>query len=175
MTQRMNQQRNVFWGIKLPKYNSRIRHYERHYDKIILAGNLTRDPEVRYTPKGTPVATFGLAVNSRFKAKSAETTDLDKPDEKIPRTFDDEDNANKVKVKDEALFVNVIAFNKHAESVGQYLTKGNKVLIDGRLTQISWEKDGEKKYKYDALYGDKKHSCENCRGYASFKTVFNAV
>jgi single-strand DNA-binding protein len=84
------------------------------FNKVILAGNLTRDPEMRYTPKGTAVAAFTLAVNRKWKT---ETGDL----------------------KEEVSFIDVDAFGRQAEVVAQYLKKGNPFLVEGRLKQDTWE------------------------------------
>jgi len=84
------------------------------FNKVILAGNLTRDPEMRYTPKGTAVATFGLAVNRRWKSETGE-------------------------LKEEVSFIDVDAFGKQAETIAQYLKKGRPFLVEGRLKQDTWE------------------------------------
>lgn len=85
------------------------------FNKVILAGNLTRDPELRYTPRGMAIAKFGLAVNRSWK--DAETGEL----------------------KEEVTFVDIDAFGKSAEAIGQYLRKGRPILIEGRLRLESWE------------------------------------
>jgi len=85
-----------------------------NFNKVILAGNLTRDPELRYTPKGTAIAKFGLAVNRRWKAETGET-------------------------KEEVTFVDVEAWNKQAEVIAQYLKKGQPFLVEGRLRLDQWE------------------------------------
>jgi len=92
------------------------------YNKIILIGNLTKDPELRYTPKGTPVGTFRIAVNNRLS-----------------------------KEKQETLFIDVIAFGKVAESSSKYLEKGSSVLVEGRLHERHWETDGQQRTKYEVL------------------------
>ena len=96
------------------------------FNKIILIGNLTRNPELRYTPSGTPVANFGLAVNRRF------------------RQADDQ--------KEEVCFVDIVVFGKQAEHCGQYLSKGDVAIIDGRLQQRRWEtEDGQKRSKHEVV------------------------
>lgn len=95
------------------------------YNKIILIGNLTKDPELRYTPKGTPVASFGIAVNRRYKQSD--------------------------EMKEETLFIDIVVFGKQAESVSQYLSKGNPVLVDGRLQERRWESDGQKRSKFEVV------------------------
>jgi single-strand DNA-binding protein len=84
------------------------------FNKVILAGNLTRDPEMRYTPKGTAVVSFTLAVNRKWKTETGE-------------------------LKEEVSFIDVEAFARQAEVVAQYLKKGNPFLVEGRLRQDTWE------------------------------------
>ena len=84
------------------------------FNKVILVGNLTRDPEVRYTPKGTAIAKLGLAVNRTWKTETGET-------------------------KEEVSFVDVDAFGRQAEVIGQYMKKGRSLLVEGRLKQDTWE------------------------------------
>lgn len=98
------------------------------YNKIILIGNLTRDPEVRYTAGGTAVATLRLAVNTKYRQG--------------------EEN------KDETLFIDVTVFGKQAETCAQYLTKGNPALVEGRLRERKWEAEGEQKSKMEVLAGN---------------------
>jgi single-strand DNA-binding protein len=96
------------------------------FNKVILMGNLTRNPELRYTPSGTPVASFGLAVSRRFK----QGEDL----------------------KEEVCFVDIVVFGKQAEHCGQYLSKGNGAIIEGRLQQRRWEtEDGQKRSKHEVV------------------------
>jgi single-strand DNA-binding protein len=91
---------------------------------VILLGNLTRDPEVRYTPAGTAVATLRLAVNNRVKQGD--------------------------EWKDEPCFIDVSVFGKQAESCGEYLSKGQPVLVEGRLRYRTWEgQDGQKRSNHD--------------------------
>lgn len=85
-----------------------------NYNKVILAGNLTRDPELRYTPKGTAIAKFGLAIN---------------------RTWNGEDGQK----REEVTFVDVDAFGKQADAIGKYLKKGKPVLVEGRLKLDQWD------------------------------------
>ncbi len=95
------------------------------FNKMILIGNLTKDPDVRYTPGGTPVTTLSVAVNSRFKQGE--------------------------EAKDEVLFIDAVVFGKQAESCGQYLSKGNPVLVEGRLRERRWEYEGQKKNKFEIV------------------------
>jgi single-strand DNA-binding protein len=96
-----------------------------NFNKVILAGNLTRDPELRYTPKGTAIAKIGLAINRKWKSESGE-------------------------MKEEVTFVDVDAFGKTAETIGQYLKKGRPILIEGRLRYDTWE-DKQTKQKKNKL------------------------
>lgn len=92
------------------------------FNKVILAGNLTRDPELRYTPKGTAVAKLGVAVNRTWTAESGER-------------------------REEVTFVDVDAFGKQAEVITQYLRKGRGILVEGRLKLDTWDdkQTGQKK------------------------------
>lgn len=84
------------------------------FNKVIIAGNLTRDPELRYTPKGTAIAQITLAVNRKWKAETGE-------------------------MREEVSFIDVDAFGRQAEVIGQYLKKGRPFLVEGRLKQDTWE------------------------------------
>ncbi|MFZ5861374.1 MAG: single-stranded DNA-binding protein [Nitrospirota bacterium] len=96
------------------------------FNKVILMGNLTKDPEIRYTPSGTPVATLSLAVNRRYKQGE--------------------------ELKEEVCFVDIVVFGKQAEHCGQYLSKGHGVIVDGRLQQRRWETDdGQKRSKHEVV------------------------
>src|SRR5579872_333160 len=79
-----------------------------NFNKVILAGNLTRDPELRYTPKGLAIAKIGIAINRTWKSETGES-------------------------KEEVTFVDVDAFGRTAENIGQYFKKGQPILIEGRL------------------------------------------
>ncbi|MEW6101983.1 MAG: single-stranded DNA-binding protein [Candidatus Omnitrophota bacterium] len=83
-------------------------------NKVFLIGNLTKDPELRYTPQGTAVVNLRLAVNRRYKNKDQQA-------------------------KEETCFITVVAWNKQAEVCNQYLQKGRSVFIEGRLQSRSWE------------------------------------
>jgi len=83
-------------------------------NKVFLAGNLTRDPELRYTPQGTAVATLGLAVNTSFKDKTGEW-------------------------KKDVCFINIVTWGALAERCNQYLEKGRGIIVEGRLTFRSWK------------------------------------
>ena len=94
------------------------------FNKVILAGNLTRDPELRYTPKGTAIAKIGLAVNRVWTNEAGEK-------------------------KEEVTFVDVDVFGRTAENVGQYMRKGRPILVEGRLKLDQWDdkQTGQKKSK----------------------------
>jgi single-strand DNA-binding protein len=96
------------------------------FNKVILIGNLTKNPELRYTPSGTPVASFGLAVNRKFRHAE--------------------------ELKEEVCYVDIVVFGKQAEHCGQYLSKGNGVIVDGRLQQRRWEtEDGQKRSRHEVV------------------------
>lgn len=95
-------------------------------NKVIITGNLTRSPHLRYTPNGTAVAELGLASNRRFKQGD--------------------------ELKEEVCFIDVVAFGRQAETAAQYLDKGRSVTIDGRLQQRRWEtEDGQKRSKHEIV------------------------
>ncbi len=85
-----------------------------NYNKVILIGNLTRDPELRYTPKGTAIAKIGLAINRSWRDANGE-------------------------LKEEVTFVDVDAFGKQAETLGNYMKKGRPIMVEGRLKLDTWE------------------------------------
>jgi single-strand DNA-binding protein len=84
------------------------------FNKVILAGNLTRDPELRYTPKGSAVAKIGLAVNRTWKNEAGEN-------------------------KEEVTFIDIEAWGRQAEVIAQYMRKGRPLLVEGRLRLDTWE------------------------------------
>ena len=92
------------------------------FNRVILIGNLTRDPELRYIPSGTAVCEVGLAVNDRRKGANGEWIE-------------------------ETTFVDVTLWARTAEVASEYLSKGSPVLIEGRLKLDTWEKDGKKNSK----------------------------
>ncbi len=98
------------------------------YNRVVLVGNLTRDPELRYIPSGTAVSDIGLAVNDRIK----------RGDQWV----------------DETTFVDITLWGRTAEIANEYLSKGSSVLIEGRLKLDRWEKDGQKHSKLKVV-GDK--------------------
>jgi len=89
-------------------------------NRVLLIGNLTKDPELRYTPSGTPVANLRLAVNSSFKSQTGER-------------------------KEETCFVTIVVWSRQAELCNQYLKKGRSIFVEGRLIFRSWEAEGQKR------------------------------
>ena len=92
------------------------------FNRVVLLGNVTRDPELRYISSGTAVTDIGLAVNDRRKTASGEWVE-------------------------ETTFVDVTLWGRTAEVAGEYVTKGSPILIEGRLKLDTWEKDGKKNSK----------------------------
>jgi single-strand DNA-binding protein len=94
------------------------------FNKVILVGNLTRDPELRYTPKGMAIAKIGMAVNRVWRNEAGET-------------------------KEDVTFVDVDAFGRQAETLAQYMKKGSPLLIEGRLKLDQWDdkQTGQKRSK----------------------------
>lgn len=92
------------------------------FNRVVLVGNLTRDPELRYIPSGTAVTEIGLAINDRRKGPNGDWIE-------------------------ETTFVDVTLWARTAEVASEYLTKGSSVLIEGRLKLDTWEKDGKKNSK----------------------------
>ena len=93
-------------------------------NKVLLAGNLTRDPEIRYSQAGKAVADLNMAINRRYKLASGE-------------------------FKEDACFVNVVAWGQTAELCGEYLSKGSPILVEGILQYDTWQTDsGEKRSRF---------------------------
>ena len=98
------------------------------YNKVILVGNLTRDVELKYTPSGTAIAKFGLATNRTYKD-----------------TMTGEN-------KQEVMFIDITVFGRSAEVANQYLAKGRKVLVEGRLVLDQWvDSTGQKRSKHSIV------------------------
>ena len=96
------------------------------FSRVTMMGNLTRDPEVRYNPNGTAVANLSVALNRRYKQGG--------------------------EFREEVSYIDVVVFGKQAENCGQYLHKGNGVLVDGRIQQRRWETDdGQKRNKVEVV------------------------
>lgn len=93
------------------------------YNRVVLMGNLTRDPQAKQIQSGTPVAELGLAVNASYRNREGE-------------------------VVDKACFVDITAWGRQAEACAQYLAKGARVLVEGRLELDQWENgDGQRRSK----------------------------
>ncbi len=102
----------------------------RSLNKVMLIGNLTRDPELRYTPQGTAVCTIGLATNRSWSTESGEK-------------------------KEEVEYHRVVAWNKLAELCSQLLTKGRKIYVEGRLQTRSWQaQDGSQRNTVEVIIED---------------------
>jgi single-strand DNA-binding protein len=98
-----------------------------NFNKVILLGNLTRDPELRYTPSGAPVCSFDLAVNRSYTTQAGER-------------------------RDEVCYVTIVVWGKQGETCAEYLKKGRGALVEGRLTLRSWETpDGQKRSKHEVV------------------------
>lgn len=96
------------------------------FNRIILLGNLTRSPELRCTQNGTPILSFGLACNRKFKQGD--------------------------ELKEEVLFIDCVEFGQTAETHAQVIDKGHSVLVEGRLQQRRWEgEDGQKHSKHEVV------------------------
>ena len=97
------------------------------FNKVILMGNLTRDPELRVTPGGTSICKMGIATSRRFKTQSGEQ-------------------------REETTFVDVDAFGKQAEVISKYMTKGRPIMLEGRLRYDQWESNtGDKRSKLSVV------------------------
>lgn len=95
------------------------------FNRVIILGNLTRDPEIRIIPGlNQKVAKAGIASNRKFKNKAGE-------------------------LKEEVLFIDIVAFGRNAEVMEEYLKKGSQILVEGRLTFSSWEQEGVKRSKHE--------------------------
>jgi single-strand DNA-binding protein len=92
------------------------------FNKVLLMGNLTADPEVKQLPSGMSVADLRLAVSEKYKSKSGE--DIEK-----------------------TCFVDVVVWDRQAENCGKYLSKGSSIFVEGKLQLDEWEKDGQKRSK----------------------------
>lgn len=101
----------------------------RSVNQVVLMGNLTRDPELRQTPSGQSVVSFSLALNRSYKDQSGEW----------------------VEATD---YIDVSAWGPLAERVAQYMTKGRRALVQGRLQSRSWEQEGQKRTKVEVLAND---------------------
>lgn len=100
-------------------------------NKVILVGNVGKDPDIKYTPSGVPVAKVSLATNEKYKDKSGEW-------------------------QERTEWHNLVFWQRLAEIVGEYVKKGSKVYVEGHLQTSSWEdkQSGEKKYRTEIVVGD---------------------
>lgn len=95
-----------------------------NYNRVILAGNLTRDPQLSMLPSNTPVCDFGMAINRKWKSQSGE-------------------------MRDSTCFVDLRIYGRRAEVINQYMSKGRPLMVEGRLQYDQWEgKDGVKRSKH---------------------------
>ena len=99
------------------------------FNKVILMGNLTRDPETRQTPNGQSVTNFALAVNRTWKGQDGST-------------------------QEQVSFIDCVAWGKTGEVIAQYIQKGRPILVSGRLDKRSWEQDGQKRSKVEVVVED---------------------
>lgn len=97
-----------------------------NFNRVVLAGNLVKDPELRYMPSGAAVASFTIALNRRYRQDG--------------------------ELKEEVSYIDVVAFGKQGETVSNYLKKGRAVLLEGRIQQRRWEtKEGERRSKIEVV------------------------
>lgn len=96
------------------------------FNKVILAGNLTRDPGLRQISTGTKVCSFGLAINRSYTTQAGEK-------------------------RDEVCFVDIVAWGKTGEACAEYLKKGSAALVEGHLHLNEWEKDGKKHRRHEVV------------------------
>ena len=92
-----------------------------NYNKAIIVGNITQDPEKKVTDKGTTITTFSVATNRKYKGEK------------------------------QTEYHNVVSFGSTAEAIAQYMAKGSEILVEGRLQTRSWEKDGQKHYRTEIV------------------------
>lgn len=108
-------------------------------NSVVLMGNLTRDPELRTTPNGTSVASFGLAVNRRYRQGDEQ--------------------------REEVCFIDIVCFGRQAETASEYLSKGNLVTIEGRLQWRSWDTpEGQKRSKHEVIANNVQFMPRNSSG-----------
>jgi len=99
------------------------------FNKVILMGNLTRDPETRQTPSGQSVTNFSLAISRTWKGQDGNTQEA-------------------------VSFIDCVAWGRTGEVIAQYIQKGRPILVSGRLDQRSWEQDGNKRSKVEVIVED---------------------
>jgi len=97
------------------------------FNRVIVAGNLTRDPQLSYTPSNTSVCEFGMAVNRRWRDRDGNT-------------------------KEEVCYLDLTAYGRQGEVINQYMSKGRPILVEGRLRYSQWtNKEGQKRSKLDVI------------------------
>ena len=99
------------------------------FNKVVLMGNLTRDPETRQTPNGQSVTNFSLAISRSWKGQDGNT-------------------------QEQVSFIDCVAWGKTGDIIAQYVQKGRPILVSGRLDQRSWEQDGNKRSKVEVVVED---------------------
>ena len=98
-----------------------------NFNRVIVAGNLTRDPQLSYTPSNTAVCEFGMAINRKWKDRDGNS-------------------------KDEVCYVDIISYGRQAEVINQYMGKGRPMLVEGRLRYRQWtSKEGQNRNKLDIV------------------------
>jgi single-strand DNA-binding protein len=98
-----------------------------NFNKVILAGNLTRDPQLSYLPSGTPVCEFGMAINRKWRSQDGQ-------------------------LREEVCFVDCRSFGRPGETINQYMKKGQPMLVEGRLRFEQWEsKEGQKRSRLSVV------------------------
>lgn len=118
-------------------------------NKVIIAGNLTRDPEVKYTPKGTAVGNLSLAINDSYK---------------------DQDGATKESVT----FIDIEVWGRQAELCKEYLAKGRPALIEGSLRMDQWEQDGQKRTRLKVKADRVQFGSNSAKLGADSKSIYSA-
>ncbi len=120
-------------------------------NKVVLAGNLTRDPELRYLPSGQPVCSFSIAINRKYQ------------------------NSSGGEAKEETTFLRIVAWARLAEICNEYLKKGSSVLVDGRLQSRSWEADGVTKSSVEVVAGSVQFLSQKESSSSKTKTDINSI
>lgn len=119
----------------------KLRKTKMYLNKVLIVGNLTRDPELKSLPSGMQVASFSVATNRVWKDKSGTK-------------------------QESADYHNIVVFGKQAESTARFMTKGSQILIEGRLQTRSWDKEGQKMYRTEIVadrvqFGNKSSKASN--------------
>ena len=112
-----------------------------NYNKAIIVGNITQDPEKKVTDKGTKITTFSVATNRKYKGEK------------------------------QTEYHNVVSFGNTAEAIAQYMSKGSQILVEGRLQTRSWEKDGQKHYRTEIVANRVEFGSNNKKEYEADKDI----